>query len=79
MFGIPPVLKNAFVSLMTCTADLNILMLISIAGIMALQEWVEGAAVVYLFSLSVGLQDFSMNKVQRTISGLMFKTPQVAI
>ena len=79
VFGIPPVLKNAFVSLKTCTVDLNILMLIAIAGIMALQEWVEGAAVVYLFSLAEALQEFSMYKVQRTISGLMLKTPQVAI
>ena len=79
VFGIPPVLKNAFVSLKTCTVDLNILMLIAIAGIMALQEWVEGAAVVYLFSLAEALQEFSIYKVQRTISGLMLKTPQVAI
>ena len=79
VFGIPPVLKKAFVSFKTCTVDLNILMLIAIAGIMALQEWVEGAAVVYLFSLAVALQEFSMYRVQRTISGLMLKTPQVAI
>ena len=79
VFGFPPVLKNAFVSLKTCKVDLNILMLIAIAGILALQEWVEGAAVVYLFSLAEALHEFSMYKVQRTISGLMLKTPQVAI
>ena len=79
VFGIPPVLKKAFVSVKTCKVDLNILMLIAIAGILALQEWVEGAAVVYLFSLAVALHEFSMYKVQQTISGLMLKTPQVAI
>ena len=79
VFGFPPVLKNAFVSLKTCKVDLNILMLIAIAGILSLQEWVEGAAVVYLFSLAEALHEFSMYKVQRTISGLMLKTPQVAI
>ena len=79
VFGIAPVLIKAFGSFKTCTVDLNILMVIAIAGILALQEWVEGAAVVYLFSLADALQEFSMYKVQQTISGLMLKAPQVAI
>ncbi|KAL9988538.1 hypothetical protein ACROYT_G002995 [Oculina patagonica] len=79
VFGIAPVLKKAYVSFKTCSVDINILMLIAIAGTLAIQEWLEGAAVVYVFSLAEALQEFCMYKVQRTISGLMLKAPQVAI
>ena len=79
VFGVAPMLKKAFMSVKTCKVDMNILMLIAIAGTLAIQEWVEGAAVVYVFSLAEALQEFSLYKVQRTISGLMLKTPQVAI
>ena len=79
VFGIAPVLEKAFVSIKTCALDINILMLIAIAGTLAIQEWLEGAAVVYVFSLAEALQEFCMYKVQRTISGLMLKAPPVAI
>ena len=79
VFGIPPVLKKASVSIKTRTLDINILMLIAIAGTLAIQEWLEGAAVVYVFSFAEALQELCMYKVQRTISGLMLKAPQEAI
>ena len=79
VFGICPVLKKAFVSVKTLTVDINILMLIAVAGTVSIQEWLEGAAVVYVFSLAEALQEFCMYKVQRTISGLMLKAPLVAI
>ena len=79
VFGIAPVLKKAYVSIKTCSIDINTLMLIAIAGTLAIHEWLEGAAVVYVFSLAEALQEFCMYKVQRTISGLMLKAPQVAI
>ncbi|KAJ7372284.1 hypothetical protein OS493_019728 [Desmophyllum pertusum] len=79
VFGIAPVLKKAFISVKTCTVDINILMLIAIAGTLAIQSWLEGAAVVYVYALADALQEFCMYKVQSTISGLMLTAPQVAI
>ena len=79
VFGICPVLKKAFMSFKTLSVDINILILIAVAGTLAINEWLEGAAVVYVFSLAEALQEFCMHKVQRTISGLMLKAPQVAI
>jgi len=79
VFGIAPVLKKAYVSIKTCRLDINMLMLIAISGALAIREWLEGAAVVYVFSFAEVLQEFCMYKVQRTISGLMLKAPQVAI
>ena len=79
VFGIAPLLKKSFDSFKTYTVDINILMLIAIAGTLAIQEWLEGAVAVYVFSLAEALQEFCMYKVQRTLSGLMLKAPQVAI
>lgn len=79
VFGIAPVLMKAYVSIKTCSVDINMLILIAIAGTLAIREWLEGAAVVYIFSFAEALQEFCMYKVQRTLSGLMLKAPQVAI
>jgi len=79
IFGIGPVLKRALISIRTCSVDINILMLIAITGTLAIQSWLEGAAVVYVYSIADAMQEFSMYMVQRTISGLMLKAPPVVI
>ena len=79
VFGIAPVVKKAYVSIKACSLDINILILIAITGTLAIEEWLEGAAVVFVFSLAEALQEFCMYRVQRTISGLLLKAPQVAI
>ena len=79
VFGFAPVLKKAYISIKTCSVDINILILIAIAGTLGIEEWLEGAAVVYVFSLAEALQELCMYRVQRTISGLMLKAPQVAV
>ena len=79
IFGIGPVLKRVFISIKACSIDINILMLIAITGTLAIQSWLEGAAVVYVYSLADAMQEFSLYMVQRTISGLMLKAPPVVI
>ena len=51
----------------------------SIAGTIPINEWIEGAAVVFVFAVAEGLQELCMYKVQRTIASLMLKSPQVAV
>ena len=77
--GIAPILRKSFVSVKTCTLDINILMLIAVTGTLAIQEWLEGATVVFVYSVAEALEEFCMHKVQRTISGLMLKAPQMAV
>ena len=79
VFGILPVIKKAYTAIKTCTVDIGVLMLIAIVGTIAIQDWVEGAAVVFVFAVAEGLQDLCMYKVQQTISGLMLKAPRVAV
>ena len=79
IFGIVPVLRKTFVSFKNLTVDINILMLIAIAGTLAIGQWLEGATVVYVLSLAEALQEFCMHKVQCTISGLMVKAPRSTI
>lgn len=79
VFGILPVIKKAFISLKKCTVDISVLMFIAVVGTIAIKEWIEGATVVFVFAVAEGLQDLCMYKVQRTISSLMLKAPQVAV
>ena len=79
VFGIGIVIKKAFISIKACSVDINILMLIAITGTLAIQSWLEGAAVVYFYSLAEALQQFSMYLIQRTISGLVVQSPSVVI
>ncbi|XP_031562992.1 cadmium/zinc-transporting ATPase HMA3-like [Actinia tenebrosa] len=79
IFGGAPILKHAFFSAKNRKVDINILMLIAIIGTLAISEWVEGATVVYVFAFADALQEFCMFRVQRTISRLMLKRPEVAV
>ncbi|XP_032240890.1 probable cadmium-transporting ATPase isoform X2 [Nematostella vectensis] len=79
LFGSIPILKRAFISMKNLRVDINVLMLIAIIGTAALSDWVEGATVVYVFALADAIEEYSLHKVQRTISRLMLKRPQVAV
>lgn len=79
IFGGVPILKNSLYSLKNRRIDINILMLIAIIGTIAISEWVEGATVVFVFAVAEALQNFCMFRVQRTISGLMLKRPEIAV
>lgn len=79
VFGGVPILKNSFYALKNRRMDINILMLIAIIGTLAISEWVEGATVVFVFAVADALQEFCMFRVQRTISRLMLKRPEIAV
>ena len=49
--------------------DIYILMLIAVIGTVVLEEWIEGATVVFVFSIAEVLQQYCGYKVQKTISG----------
>lgn len=78
-FGMIPVLKLAFYSTRHLQLDLNILITITVIGTLAIGEWVEGAAVVFVFTLADFLQQFCFYRVQKTISSLMLAKPSKAV
>eukprot|EP00794_Sanderia_malayensis_P012801 gene12801-14114_t len=59
--------------------DINVLMLIAVIGTVVLQEWLEGATVVFVFAIAECLQEYCTYRVQRAISGLMVRIPDEAV
>ncbi|HHX50196.1 MAG TPA: cadmium-translocating P-type ATPase [Clostridia bacterium] len=59
--------------------DMNVLMTIAVGGAIAIGEWEEAVAVVFLFSLGNTLEAYTMEKTRRSIRRLTELTPQVAL
>ncbi len=71
--------KNGLYSAKNLRLDMNFLMTVAVVGAMAIGQWSEGAAVVFLFSLGNLLQSFTMEKTKRSIRALMDLSPQQAV
>ncbi|EMI23078.1 heavy metal translocating P-type ATPase [Rhodopirellula europaea SH398] len=76
--GLYLVLPKAWRALVTLRPDMNLLMSIAVVGAIAIGEWFEGAAVAFLFSLSLLLESWSIGRARRAIASLMDLTPPVA-
>jgi Cd2+/Zn2+-exporting ATPase len=67
--------RRALQSLRARTLDINVLMLVAVAGAMALGEWSEAATVVFLFAIAQWLEARSMDRARQAIRALMDLTP----
>lgn len=72
------VLPKALRSLRTFSLDINVLMVVAVTGAIAIGEIAEGAAVVFLFSLSELLESWSVGRARRAIQALLALTPDTA-
>ena len=72
-------LRRAAGSIRRRTLDINVLMVIAVAGAIALGDWFEAATVVWLFGVAQWLEARSMDRAQRAIRSLVMMAPTTAI
>ena len=71
--------KRAISSVRSGVLDINVLMVIAVAGAMLLGEWTEAASVVFLFALAQLLEARAMDRARGAIRALMDLAPAEAI
>jgi Cd2+/Zn2+-exporting ATPase len=70
--------KSAFYAVKSRSLDMNVLMTAAVIGAAAIGQWLEGAAVVWLFALGNVLQTKSVDKTRNSIRSLMDLAPPEA-
>ena len=67
--------RRAVASLRRGSLDINALMVIAVAGALAIRQWEEAAIVVFLFSAAQWLEAQSLDRARRAISRLLDIAP----
>ena len=76
---IGPPARRAWRSARSFVLDINVLMVIAVAGAAALGDWPEAAAVVWLFAIAQALEARSLDRARHAIRTLMQLAPEVAV
>ncbi len=58
--------------------DVNLLMIVAAIGAAGIGYWTEGAALIFIFSLSGALESYTLERSHRDISALMDLSPETA-
>ncbi len=70
--------KEGYEELKEGKASIDLLMILAAIGAASINQWMEGAILLFLFSLSNALQDFALEKSNRAIEALMELRPDTA-
>ena len=62
----------------TRSLDINVLMSVAVLGAMAIDQWIEAAAVVVLFSIGETLEEYGMERARGSIRSLLNQAPAKA-
>lgn len=76
--GAAHALPKAWLALRTLRPDMNLLVVLSLIGASALEEWTEAGTLSFLFSLAVWLEGWSMGRAREAIAKLMQVAPATA-
>ncbi|KAM0842911.1 hypothetical protein ACQ4PT_058079 [Festuca glaucescens] len=77
--GLPPIILRSVAAARRLTLDVNILMLIAVAGAIALKDYSEAGFIVFLFTIAEWLETRASRKATAGMSALMSMAPQNAI
>jgi Cd2+/Zn2+-exporting ATPase len=76
--GVWMVVPKAWYAARRLRPDMNLLMVIAVAGAVGIGEWFEAATVAFLFALSLVLESWSVTRARRAVTALMALTPPKA-
>ncbi|RPJ69749.1 MAG: cadmium-translocating P-type ATPase, partial [Acidobacteria bacterium] len=71
--------RRALGSVRARSLDINVLMLVAVAGALVIGEWSEASAVIFLFALAQWLETRSMERARHAIRALMELAPSEAV
>ena len=77
--GIVYPLRRAITSARSRILDINVLMVIAVAGALALGDWPEATSVVFLFAVAQWLEVRTMERARQAIRALIDLTPREAL
>ncbi|WP_271951139.1 heavy metal translocating P-type ATPase [Ruegeria faecimaris] len=75
LFGVWLVAPKAWYSARRLSPDMNLLMVVAVAGAIALGEFFEAATVAFFFSLSLYLESWSVGRARNAVSALLDLAP----
>ena len=73
--SLPVPARRAWASIGRRALDINVLMIIAVVGAAALGEWMEAAAVVWLFGVAQWFEALSMDRTRHAIRSLLALSP----
>jgi len=78
LFGVWLVAPKAWSSARRLSPDMNLLMVVAVAGAIGLGEFFEAATVAFFFSLSLYLESWSVGRARNAVSSLLDLAPPTA-
>lgn len=78
VFGAYFVIPKAWMAMKRVQPDMNLLMVIAMGGVIAIDQWFEGATVAFLFSVALLLEHWSVGRARHAVAALMDLAPPMA-
>jgi Cd2+/Zn2+-exporting ATPase len=78
LFGVWLVAPKSWSSARRLSPDMNLLMVVAVAGAVGLGEYFEAATVAFFFSLSLYLESWSVGRARNAVSALLDLAPPTA-
>ncbi|SDB71704.1 heavy metal translocating P-type ATPase [Belnapia rosea] len=72
------VAPKAWLSARRLRPDMNLLMVVAVAGAVGIGEWFEAATVSFFFALALALEAWSLGRARRAVAALMELAPPTA-